>query len=377
MTAGKAPGEDGITVAFYKKFWQQIENLFGKLLLEIRKQENIPENMNTGILRLLPKPNRDLLKVESWRPISLQGVDIKIIAKAIATKIRSKLNYVINEDQISFRPGKYIGESIQLITELMQYTQEQNLEAYILSLDIEKAFDSVEWAYLDRVLDEFNFGINIKTWIKILRTNASIKILNNGWTSPPMLITKGVRQGDPLSPYLFLLSIEPLSNYLRNRQDIKGVTVDDVEFKLSQFADDTTVYLSDKVSVAKISPVMNQFAEISRYKNNAQKTKAIGIGTVAYTTGQIGEFQISNEPITILGFNIEPNIIKMRAGNMNGKIAKMKTVLKPWYHKNLTTLARIRVAKTLALSILTYPMMNMAIPSVEILQIEKIIYQFI
>ena len=185
MADGKAPGEDGITVAFYKKFWSSIRNMFQKMVEEIKKQVNIPECMNTGILRLLPKPNRDLLKVESWRPISLQGVDIKIIAKAIATKVRSKLDYVLHEDQIGFRPGKYIGESIQLISELMQYTEDNKMEAYILSLDIEKAFDSVEWDYLDYVLAKFNFGTNICTWIKLLRCNASIKILNNGWTSPP------------------------------------------------------------------------------------------------------------------------------------------------------------------------------------------------
>ena len=103
----------------------------------------------------------------------------------------------------------------------------------------------------------------------------------------------------------------------------------------------------------------------------------MGIGTKAYKTDKIGEFNISSEPITILGFDIEPNINKMRAGNMNGKIAKMKKVLKPWFHRNLTTLARIKVAKTLALSILTYPMMNMYIPRKDNLNIEKIIYQFI
>ena len=361
MLAGKAPGEDGITVAFYKKFWDKLQNLFQNLINEIKKRREIPESMNTGILRLLPKPNRDLLKVESWRPISLQGVDIKIIAKAIATKIRSKLDYIINEDQIGFRPGKYIGETIQLITELMQYTHEKDLEAYILSLDIEKAFDSVEWEYLDHVLEKFNFGKNIILWIKTLRTNASLKILNNGWTTSPMRITRGVRQGDPLSPYLFLLSIEPLASYIRNNKELEGIKVDDVEYKLSQFADDTTIYLANKESVKKITHIMDQFAVISGYRNNVQKTKAMGIGKQAYKTDTIGEFKIESEPITILGFEIEPNINKMRAGNMNGKIAKMKNVLKPWYNKTLTTLARIKIAKTLALSILTYPMMNMAI----------------
>ena len=251
MATRKAHGEDGITTAFYKKYWEKLKGLFLQMVIQLEKNEEILENMNTGILRLLPKPNRDLLKVESWHPISLQGVDIKIIVKVIATRIRSKLDLIIHEDQIGFRPGKYIGETIQLITELMHYTQDKKLEAYMLSLDIEKAFDSVKWEYMDYVINRFNFGEKLHRWIKILRKNASIIILNNGWTSPPMLITRGVRQGDPLSPYLFLISIEPLANYIRNQQDIKGIKINDVEFKLSQYADDTTLYLSNKESIKK------------------------------------------------------------------------------------------------------------------------------
>ena len=133
MANGKAPGEDGLTFAFYKKFWDKLQYLFYQLVLYLEKEGEIPKSMNTGTLRLLPKPNRDLMKVESWRPISLQGVDIKIIAKVIATRICSKLDAIIHEDQIGFRPGKYIGESIQLITELMQYTQDKKIKSLLYS----------------------------------------------------------------------------------------------------------------------------------------------------------------------------------------------------------------------------------------------------
>ena len=377
MTAGKAPGEDGLSVAFYKKFWLKLQPLFLDLMNAIENDEIIPEQMNTGIIRLLPKPKRDLLRPESWRPISLQGVDIKIIAKAIATRLRDKLQYIIHEDQIGFRPGKYIGETIQLITDLMQHTSNKKIKAYILSLDIEKAFDSVEWQYLDHVMTKFNFGEYFKKWIKIFRTNANIKILNNGWTSPPMKITRGVRQGDPLSPYLFLLSIEPLANYIRNNKEIRGIKVHNQEYKLSQYADDTTIYTNDKKTIVMIPEIMKKFAQISGYNNNVSKTCAMGIGANEYINEKIGEIVVKPEPITILGFSFEPNLRKMRAGNMNGKIAKMKSVLNPWYHRNTSPIGRIQVAKTLALSILTYPIMNLSIEKTELLNVEKTIYQFI
>ena len=377
MTDGKAPGEDGLSVAFYKKFWAKIEPIFQNLLDTMEAKQIIPEQMNTGIVRLLPKPKRDLLKTASWRPISLQGVDIKIIAKAIATRLKHKLQDIIHEDQIGFRPGKYIGETIQLITDLMHYTRKNDISAYILSLDIEKAFDSVEWQYLDYVMHKFNFGAYFMNWIKIFRSNASIKIINNGWTSPPIKITRGVRQGDPLSPYLFLLSIEPLANYIRLNEQVKGIYVYGIEFKLSQYADDTTIYTSDPETIKIIPQIMRQFASISGYNNNVNKTCAIGIGTNEYINTRIGGIEISSQPIVILGICFEPNIRKMRAGNMDGKIAKMKQVLNPWYHRNTSPMGRIHIAKTLALSILTYPIMNLQIEKQELLDIERKIYQFI
>ena len=112
-----------------------------------------------------------MLNAAAWRPICLQGVDIKIIAKILATRLKNALEYVIHKDKVGFRAGKYIGETLQFIMDLMGKAEKDKIDGFILSLDIEKAFDSVEWPYLDEVLEKFGFGMKFRKWVRVLRGN--------------------------------------------------------------------------------------------------------------------------------------------------------------------------------------------------------------
>ena len=377
MQDGKSPGQDGLTTSFYKVFWQDIKILFINMVNKIQEIGEMPREMNTGILRLLPKPEKDLLAPKSWRPICLQGVDVKIIAKTIALKLKEAIKEVIHEDQVGFQSGKYIGETLQLNMDLIHHAKQLNLEAYMVSLDIEKAFDSVEHNYLDHVLEKVGFGEKFREWIKIFRTNASIKILNKGWTSKEFKVTRGVRQGDPLSPYLFLLSIEPLSQYIRANKKIQGIKIKDREFKLTQYADDTTVYCTNEESIKELQEVLKEFYKISGYKNNVDKSVIIGIGCKEGKKGKIFNMGMTNEPVRILGLEYLTDLKKMRDYNVQGKVAKMKKILNVWLGKPLTILGKIRIAKTLLVSILTFPMLNLEIPIAMAEVIEDIIYKFI
>ena len=377
MIRGKSPGEDGLTVAFYQEMWEQIKQLYFEMVTEVWKEEQMPKSMKVGILRLLPKPRKDLLSPASWRPICLQGVDLKIVAKVIAERIKKVVEQVVHDDQIGFRAGKYIGETLQLIMDLIDYTDKQKMPGYIVSLDIEKAFDSVEWTYLDKVLSAMGLGENILKWINILRINSTIKINNNGWTTKQFETTRGLKQGDPLSPYLFLLSIEPLAQVIREEKRIKGIKINDIEFKMSQYADDTTLYCGDEASLDQVKIAMDQFYEISGYKNNIQKTGIIGIGINKNKIGNIKGFNVQKTPITILGLDFETNLTNMRNFNVKGKVSKMKKILANWQYRHLTLYGKIMVAKTLGVSLLTYCMMNLPMPK-ELLEVmEDIIYEFI
>ena len=187
--------------------------------------------------------------MSSWRPICLQDVDLKIITKVIANRLKKVVEEVIHLDQIGFRGGQYIGQTLQLIQDIIEFTENEQKDAFLISLDIEKAFDSVEWEYLDEIAEAMGLSGYLYDWIKLARCNMNIKINNNGWVSKPITISRGLKQGDPLSPYLFLLPIEPLAQKIRDNKLIQGIEIEGEECKLSQYADDITIYCSNPDSI--------------------------------------------------------------------------------------------------------------------------------
>ena len=118
----------------------------------------------------------------------------------------------------------------------------QNLPGILTSQDFRKAFDSIEWPFMMKTLDYFNFGNDIKHWIKIFYANTENAVQNNGFITSWFQPSKGVRQGCPLSPYLFILSAEVLSKKIRQDSNVRGIKIFGEEIKLSQFTDDTTLF---------------------------------------------------------------------------------------------------------------------------------------
>ena len=128
----------------------------------------------------------------------------------------------------------------------MSFTKTQNIPGLAVFLDFEKAFDSIEWNYIQKCLVTFNFGPQLRQWINVIYSNISSCILNNGFATKQFNLGRGVRQGCPLSGILFTIGIEILANAIRNTNDIKGIEIDDTKtIKLTQYADDTTVFLRD------------------------------------------------------------------------------------------------------------------------------------
>ena len=127
----------------------------------------------------------------------------------------------------------------------------KNIKGMIVNIDFEKAFDSIEWSHIMRTLKFFNFGPNIIKWIEILYKNTSSKVINNGWVTKPFQITRGLRQGCPLSPYIFILAVEPLAHSIRENTNIKGLSVNNCHTKLSQYADDTELFITAEENTLK------------------------------------------------------------------------------------------------------------------------------
>jgi hypothetical protein len=185
-----------------------------------------------GHIILLPKGNKPRKYIRNWRPISLLNVSYKLASASIANRIKNMLPHVINEDQTGFVPGRYIGENIRLIYDLMQYTESNDIPGMLLLIDFEKAFDTVSHQFILRTLEFFNFGPDIKRWFSSLYNNASSSVIINGHVSNSFLIDRGCRQGDSLSPYLFVLCVEILALMIRKNEKINGIVINDISFTI-------------------------------------------------------------------------------------------------------------------------------------------------
>ena len=186
-------------------------------------------------LNLFQKKTQNLFFfIKNWRPITLLNTDYKISTKAIANRLNSVIPKLINNDQTGFMKGRFIGENIRLIDGIIQYAAQHNVPGLLLFIDFEKAFDSLEWPFILDTLRVFGFGPSIIKRIKTFYCKIESCILNNGWSSNFFQPQGGVRQGCPLSPYLFILAAEMLAKTIRSNRRIKGIYVDKNEVEISQ-----------------------------------------------------------------------------------------------------------------------------------------------
>ena len=279
---GETPGSDGLPIEFYKVFWNEISDCLLNAINYAYTEGKFSISQRRGIIKLIPKKDAEPYFVKNWRPITLLNSDYKIAAKAIANRLQTVLPNLINSDQTGFLKGRFIGENIRLIDGLINHTAAHNISGLLMFLDFEKAFDTVEWSFIWKTLGSFNFGSSLISWIKLCYRNIESCVLNNGWASNYFTPERGVRQGCPLSPYIFILCAEILANKIRENKDIKGITVCGNEIKISQYADDTTMILDgSKKSFTSALLDLELFGAISGLRLNNKKTEILWIGACA------------------------------------------------------------------------------------------------
>ena len=160
--------------------------------------------------------------------------------------------------QAGFVKSRYIGENIRLISNVMEQTKKLNCPGILLSLDFQKAFDTLELSYIHKVLQIYNFGDSLRNWIKVIYTDIESAILNNGYATIWIKPSTGVRRC-PLSPYLFILTAELMSTKICQSSDFKGISMFGKEIKISQFADDTNILCADNFFGGKRIPNCSTF----------------------------------------------------------------------------------------------------------------------
>ena len=193
---GKSPGPDGLSIEFYKSNWNVIAQEFTDVINEIHTSAHIPNVMKLGCITPIHKNATDLFK--NYRSISLLNSDIKIYTKLLANRLKRVLPKIIHAQQYA-RPGSQLFHVLTLLRDMQQHSTSRGLDHFYLSLDFEKAFDSVDHQWLFQVLTRYDFAPHFVNIVAALQPGATSEVIVNGRHTPPFLIERGVRQGDPLS----------------------------------------------------------------------------------------------------------------------------------------------------------------------------------
>ena len=280
MTNNKSPGQDGFSAEFFKFFWLDIGTLLVRMLNCVYENGLLSQSQQLGVITLIPKPNKPRYLLKNWRPISLLNITYKLASGCIANRIKNVLSHIISREQNGFMPGRFIGENSRLMSDLISVSEQLKIPGMLLLIDFEKAFDSVSHKFIYKALEMFNFGTSIKRWIKIFYSEMFSSININGCMSKRFKVERGCRQGDPLSPYIFLLCAELLNSLIKKNKNIKGMKINDVEYLMSQYADDTTIVLDgSERSLHAILDTLDTFEKMSGLRINEEKTKAVWIGS--------------------------------------------------------------------------------------------------
>ena len=374
MKNNKSPGPDGIVAEFYKIYWNELKHDILEVYIYSQNKRSLTYSQYLAAMILLYKKGRRE-DIKNWRPISLLNVDLKILSKTLAERLKTVLPKLIHTDQRGCIKGRYAGENIRLVEDIVETSDD---ESVILLLDQEKAFDRIEWNWIFKVLEKMNFGETFVSWLKTIYKHAKTSIITNGTQSEYFPISRGIRQGDALSALLFIIQIEPLAQKIRKSDALSGIGINfdnnSHELRLAQYVDDTCIFLCKRDFIPNCLEVIHQFEEVSGSKLNEKKTKALVHGNIEQNEN-FGEIILTNGPEMVLGVPIGKNNV---ANTFWEKLVeKLKSKLTIWSSRDLSFQGKIHIIKSIGISNLMYAFDVKHVPTNIIQEVNRALYYFL
>ncbi|WRX16202.1 Reverse transcriptase domain - like 10 [Theobroma cacao] len=377
-------GPDGFSSLFYQHCWSIIANDLLYAVKDFFRGARLPKGVTSTTLILLPKKS-DAIKWKDFRPISLCTVLNKIITKLLANRLSTVLPSLISENQSGFVKGRLISDNILLAQELIGKLDYKSRGGnVVLKLDMMKAYDRINWDFLYLMMEKFGFNAHWIDMIKRCISNCWFSLLINGQSVGYFKSERGLRQGDAISPLLFILAAEYLSRGLNNLFSqfcsLHYQSGCSINISHLAFADDVMIFTNgSKAALQKVLTFLQEYEQISGQKLNPNKSNFITSNSVSSSRCQIiaqaTGFQQTKLPITYLGAPLHKGPKKVLL--FDSLINKIRDRITGWENKVLSPGGRITLLRSVLSSMPIYLLQVIKPPVTVIERIERIFNSFI
>jgi hypothetical protein len=311
MQPDRAPGPDGFSGGFYQRAWPIIKRDIMAAVLKLFVGDGRGfGKLNGAIITLIPK-RLEAVEVGDYRPISLVHSFAKLFSKILANRLRPKMHSLVSTNQSAFIKGRNLHDNFMLVRQLARKINSRKEVGVLLKLDISRAFDSLSWSYLFEVLRHLGFSEIWLRWVAIALRSATTRVLVNGVPGRKIYHARGLRQGDPLSPQLFVLMMEVVTCLIRKAVEqelFSPIGNCTPEQRLSIYAGDVVLFVKpNSMDLMAVREILELFGEASGLRVNYLKTSATMIrGTILdkEAVGQALHCNIVDFPIRYLGLQL-------------------------------------------------------------------------
>ena len=381
LKSNKVAGCDGITVEVYRKFWSLLKDPLFEVYKESLKCGFLNQSARKGVITLIPKKSKDDTYVEHWRPLTILNYDFKILAKLIANRLELVAGSIVGEQQTGFLKGRYLGTNIMKTMEIVAHLKRENKPGIVAMVDFAKCFDKVEYDSIDGAFAYFGFGNYFRRMIQVLFRKFQVCTQNNGHTSEFQDKTRGVNQGCPASPLVYVICSEVLSHVVKENTDIRGINIHNIEEVLSQFADDTGAYLKyEEEAIEGFCSSLSCIEANLGLTVSYEKTVLYRVGSLHNSNARIyttKNLKWSDGPIDTLGVKINGDGT-MAQENFEEIMVKVNSVCNSWNNRLLTLMGKVLLINCLIGSLFVYKMLTvMTLSQVQLEQINGIIHKFL
>ena len=348
----KSPGMDGLTYEFYKAVWDIIGKYFVKILQVQLNRLGLIESDKMGATKLASKVD-GIPGVDELRPITLLNVDYKLLTKWIAKRLKPLMKKIIRSGQLCGGGNKNILFGVQNILSGVGYVKQKNLGVGLVSLDYFKAYDRVFLPFLIKVLEKMNFCDTFCGWVKMLHQGARTRFILDFLTKD-IAVSFSVRQGDPLSMFLYVIYVEPFLVMLE--KNLRGLMVGNIRQVLEAFCDDINIFVQDENDMAVLGKIVENFENVSgAILSRNKKCLVLGLGKWKHRTNWSLDYLLPVNEIKVFGIWIKDNYRDLVARNWEYRLEKFRRSVFSWSTRYFdTVLERIEVIKCFGLSRVYY-----------------------